>query len=62
MAYILRKDLGGLAKGTVLTFLKGVYTADGAVFDPLDVITDSEHFEEIGETCVGADVGEYKLL
>ena len=63
MAYRLKKDLGGLKKGTQLTFSGGVFVGEGAAFDPMDVITDTEHFEEIVEVQVATEsFGTFKTI
>ena len=47
MMYRLKKDLGGLKKGTELHYVKGVFVHADSAFDPLDVVSDEEHFEEV---------------
>lgn len=47
MMYRLKKDLNGLKQGTELHYVKGVFVHENCAFDPLDVISDEEHFEEV---------------
>lgn len=47
MMYRLKKDLGELKQGTVVQFTKGVFVTGDAAFDPMDVMGDTEHFEEV---------------
>ena len=47
MMYRLKKDLGELKQGSVVEYAKGFFVSGDATFDPMDVLGDTEHFEEV---------------
>ncbi|QQS38456.1 hypothetical protein IPM62_03680 [Candidatus Woesebacteria bacterium] len=62
MMYRLKKDLGGLKKGTQLQFVSGVFVSGDTSFDPMDVLSDVDHFEEVDAQNVEEEFSLYDTL